>query len=93
MRATSLRGHRSWITFTAESQSSWDDCPHLPQAAWTFRRTLISEPEYQVSTINSETDLLFDLEDKSSIGFVSLSVRKTSNANFLDNSLGCPKDE
>lgn len=44
-----------------------------------------------MSTINSETDLLFDLEDKSSIGFVSLSVRKTSNANFLDNSLGVPR--
>jgi hypothetical protein len=53
---------------------------------------LVSEPESQVTTINSEMDLIFDLEHKSSVGLTSLPIGETESC-FLNISLGCPQDE
>lgn len=77
----------------AKSLSSWDDCaPFITDSMGLWEninfRTRIPSHHHK-----SEVDLTFDLEDKASLGLLSLPARKIYDANFLSFSLGCPKDE
>jgi len=60
----------SQITLTAESRTSWDDCAPFTMRQCGPLKILISEPECQITIINAKMDLIFDLEDKSSISFL-----------------------